>query len=98
MVVAPARAFDPQEDKDIAGFWKVWSKAIERGFLQYTDISNVFDRKAKCRGEPTFPKRKRKADHQKKGETKQEASRAPPPRTRSSKPGDANGWISGSDC
>ena len=41
-------------NRDTTGYWRCWSKAVERGFLHFLDVSNIFDRKAKGRGEPTF--------------------------------------------
>ena len=51
-----------QKANDTSGFWRTWSKAVERGILQYLDEGKVFNRKASGRGKVTFidvkPKRK----------------------------------------
>ena len=51
-----------QEANDTSGFWRTWSKAVERGILQYLDEGKVFNRKANGRGKVTFidvkPKRR----------------------------------------
>ena len=57
-----------KQNKDTTSFWMIWSKAVERGFLQYLDVRKVFDRKCKGRGEATFIKSKNQTDGKKKGE------------------------------
>ena len=75
---------------DTTKYWKVWSKAVERGFLHYLDVSKVFDRKCKGRGELILVNVKNQADKKKRGETEREALRATRRRRRSSRPGDAS--------
>ena len=50
-----------EELKDTSSFWKLWSKVVERGWLNFLDESKVFDIKAKGRGNVDVKKNQEKS-------------------------------------
>ena len=76
--------------EDTTGYWKYWSKAVERGFLQFLDESKVFNRKTKGRGEPISIKVKPEEKGAKPGNDSTRELKARRPRKPSGKPGGAN--------
>ena len=44
--------------KDVNGYWKLWSKTVERGWLKYADEEKVHDKKATGRGKVELVRKK----------------------------------------
>ena len=44
--------------KDTDGFWKIWSDAVERGYLKYLDEKKEFAKVVRGRGEITILEQK----------------------------------------